>query len=581
MHEHRRPIISAVVSLILCGFLAAPFVEPPLAAAAVNQITAHPDGGVNSFYITRDGQRVVYWLLTGQGYSLRSAALSGGPSARLAGVVPPPSDQGTIYPQAYAVSPDGQTVVYFGLPPNTPTPTPAPSGSTSYAGFGLYRVPIDGSGPSNLIIDDSHIRSFDITPDGQRVVFTRDDAPPPVPPQQPAYLYGLYSVPMTGGQYQRLNIDLPANRSVAASAGVLATGRAVYRVGSFSKGQLGETIGAGDVYSVPANGPISANVKLNRCGPLTGISFSTAGGTRFVYQTDDCDGNGVLRSTATDGSGSETRLSPAGVVGTLVSIRLSPDGRHLFLTYSEQVSTSWRYSLYTVPTDGPSTAAHLIQSGDLAGLNPAPSVLVSWNSEWVAYTSAGSPPYSLYVSSRTGPSNTPRLVTGNLGPAGYAFSGDSRYLIYPEAGDTYRSLDLTTAASPVSLGLAGLQYTYASANTNATRVLFVTANGGGNLFAIPPAGPASALVQINHAVVPYYSNPKLTPDGRRVVYVSDGQLFVSDLNEAFTAATPVYVMPQGCVSTPQPIPSQGPTRTPFPTQYAVYMPSMNRCDPAP
>ncbi len=578
----RKPILALLFAIVAaCGLLFNPLGHTAPAYASVRKLTALA-GGVIDFRLSPNGQWVLFRLLRNDTVSLYSVPIQGGPARRLASPILSYARLAPMIRTMYAISPDSQRVLYFGMPSPAATPTPPAGGAyVEHPGFGLYSVPIDGSTASSLIVDDPNIHAFGFSPDAQRAIYATGTGTTNAPGE--IYRFDLYSKPIAGGTAERLNIDLATGQSVAFDRfSILPSGYVVYGLGALSYTYpYGPSMGLVDLYRVPIAGPSSQSVKLNPCGPvhiLVNRYVVSQDGQRIVLNGSDCDGGGVLRSLPITG-GAATRLSPAGDTRIPQTTFITEDQRFVVYTLPHTVNQQTVRDLYIAPLTGPSSAIHLVQSGSPSGVDPQ-LVGDAPNGDWLAFSSGT----ALYVAARTWASDSPQLVTTNHVASSYALiSADSRYLIYQETGGMLRSLQLgSSSSSSLSLGLPATDYSRLYRRAGANRIL-IRNHADGHLYTAPAGGPAAALIRVSHTPVDYYSGPTITPDGTAVVYISDedGQLYVTDIDAAYTAPTPVFQLPQGCGNSPSPITTTGPTRIPFATEYPIFIPGLQQCYPEP
>lgn len=585
----KRPwlfVVSILVTLTL--LLLSPIVPTPLAYGAIRKLTSGP-GGVSKFEISADGQWIVFLKSEGSTMSLYSVPTMGGTVTKLAESLPWGDAQTSSWRRVFAISPDSQSVLYFGRPDPTPTPTPVPGQPyVRYPGMGLYHVPIDGSSGSTVVADDPRVHTFGFSADSLYAVYVTGTGT-----DNDTYRFELYSRSFTGAPAQRLNIDLPTGKSVVFDRWVvLASGYVLYAVGapSFSP-PYGPSYGSVDLYTVSVNGPASNSVQLTTCSQVALPSWPyavTSDGQHIVFPQTDCDGNGVLRSVGPTGT-TPIRLSPPATSQIPGDIVISADGRFVTYSLTDMSQQPSPRDLYFAPVAGPSSDIHLVQSASALGVNPVPVGLTP-NGDWLAFMAPTSDtfeaPTPLYVASRTGATNSARLVTGSFPNGPYPrFSIDSRYLIYQEVGGTFMSLELVNGSLPISLGIAAASYTAVYTPSNPNR-LVIRHVGDGFLYSVLAAGPAASFVRISHDLVDNYSPVRFTPNGQHVIFIgfSDGQLYLSDIDVAYNEATPICADPPGC-GTPSASPSTTapasatPTPTPTappPAQYPVFLPDLRR-----
>lgn len=551
----RQGLFVTAIVISLTMLLFGPVGSAPLASGAIRRLT-DLSTGVSSFEISADGQRVVFLSYNGGATGLYSVPTVGGPVTQLAEAVPAGDAQTTAWRRVFAISPDSRSVLYFGRPDASATPTPDPGQPyIRYPGMGLYHVPIDGSTASVVVADDPRIHTFSFSPDGQRAIFATGTGTDNTPQEQ--YRYELYSQALSGAPAQRLNIPLPEGQSVIFDRwSVLQTGYVVYGVGTANYVfPYGPSMGLVDLYSVPIDGPYDASVKLTTCSRIAfpAAAFAISGnGQRIVFGQTDCDGNGALRSMTPMGE-SIVRLTPPATTGVPGNLGLTQDNRYVLYTLTETNGSQTTRDIYITPIGGPSSEIHLIQTGAALGVNPVLVGLAS-NGDWIAYTaptsSASDVPTDLYVASRTGPTNSARLVTSAFPNSVWpVFSADSHYLIYPENGGMFQSLELTEGSVAISLGVEAIGYTTVKPHS-ATPRLLIRPPDPGLLYTVLSAGPGNTLIQISHGPVSYYGGARFTPDGQDVVYIgqTDGQLYITDADTAYDTATPICDDPPDCGS---------------------------------
>ncbi len=578
----KRRLLALGLLLTICGLLFAPLGQIAPADAAVHQLTAHGISYVNSFSISPDGQRIVYVLQHAgtNRLQLYSVPVTGGAPAMLASALAPsPTD---ISPERlkYTISPDSRRVLYLGLPPTAPTPTPSGT-DDPMAGLALYSAPIDGSGPSTLIADDPNVYYYLFSANSQTAIFLTDTVP-----GDGAVWLEIFAKSLAGGGVRKLSLDLAADQHIYFPSMeetykplvVFDSGHLVYSV----TGAQGL-----ELYSVPVSGVAAQNIRISPCGADWGV-IPLADGLHMVTSLSDCAGdNGIFKVTAT---GSEpVRLSPPTVVNAGAWL-VTEDQRFVVFNGNCQTitqpstPTQWTCDLFVAPLAGPVSDTRLIVNGTLDGANPVGRVVAAPNGDWLALLSRVYSPVSttirLYVASRTATPNTARLLD-TLSRESYvyhiAFGSDSQDLVYHGSDNAFYTVQLPTQAAPLPLGFSSQDDVFRwQSNPNTSRLLF----DAGHAFTLPAAGPASALLTVSHQRLSRFTHAKFTPDGRKVVYIS-GQLFIADVDQPATGATPAYVAWQGCTNGYPPIATAGPTRTPFPTQFALYIPNMQLCHPLP
>lgn len=276
------------------------------------------DGTLELFSVPTDG-------------SAASRKISGGE------VFPP----GSVNP--LELDPGGTTAVYVALS----------SGSDT-----LFRAPIDGSGPSQPLGSD--IRSLEIAPDGQHVVFTA---------RQPGGGTELFSVPLDG--------SVPAVRLSGGGAvgdhHVTPDGSTVVYRGDE------ETAGKLELWRVPVTGGVPPERVSMPLGSNRDVAISfavTDDGSRVLYRADqNLDEVFELCSVPVDpGSGLGSFCTAVPSFADVASLLLSPDGtRVLFLA---DARFDERYELFQAPVNGSTNprlvSGTMIPAGDVLDVGFSP-----------------------------------------------------------------------------------------------------------------------------------------------------------------------------------------------------------------
>jgi Tol biopolymer transport system component len=276
--------------------------------------------------------------------ALWSVETSGGTPHQLSGPLLP----GTSI-VGYRVSADGATVIYAAAL-DTPGVTE------------LYSVPIGGGDSTKLngpLVAGGNVTNpgFEISPDGQRVIYRAD--------QETDGVLELYSVAIGGGPVTKLNGPLVPG-GLLRRAEVLAGGaRVVYMADQ-------ETAGVVELYSVPIAG--GAAVKLN--GALDPGSYVrefelSPDGAWVVYQA----GSTTLEIYSVPAAGGvATRLNGALVAGGGVqSWRIAPDSQRV--AYRADQLTHGVFELFSVPIGGGTAiklSGALVAGGNVAAFEFAP-----------------------------------------------------------------------------------------------------------------------------------------------------------------------------------------------------------------
>lgn len=319
------------------------------------------------------GERVIFAVdaQVANGFELYSVPAAGGPSIRLSPELPPTS--GSTFPAPYWVTyfaiddGAGQHVafnVYQG---------PAPQGA------GLYTVPADGSVPPTRISDALAPQlsdKLDLTPDGQRVVYTRGTE--------------LRTVRFTGGDDTLIDTGSGIPFAVTPDSA-----RVVYALqGDFPAGAT--------IHSFPFTTAVSTTV-------ASGVQYAAAqtfqltpGGTGVLY--NDKDATTLLLAPMTGGITQTVIAEPVGPTG----VQFTGDGaRAVFRTWGSAPA------IYSYPLAGGTALRIDDPTTTAAGTT---EVLLAPAGEQVVY---GTGPYSLgpirlYGVPASGGAAVP--LTGDLGP---------------------------------------------------------------------------------------------------------------------------------------------------------------------
>jgi Tol biopolymer transport system component len=374
----------------------------------VTKLSTAPVAGraVSAFEITPDGSRVVF--LAAQGVSrveLFSVPVTGGPVTRL-------NDElilileGSV--RSFQLTPDGGRVVFL-----------ADQDTVNHVE--LYSVPV-GGGPLPVklngmdIVSGGSVLSFQISPDGSRVVYRGDTevdnlielfsvpvlggaitqlspvsltedvaAGFQITPNGSLVLYRaaqdnedlveLYRVSITGGSPAKLNGALGSGFEVSGFQLTPDGSRVVYRARrvEFEAPPGGDDVTVSEVYSVPVAGGPAQAVKLNGpLAPCTGAAPPSCGsvsdfqitpdGSRVVYRADqDVDNVFELYSVPVQG-GTVTKLNPplvtnGDVLADTTSTTLLVEGPQVTpsgsrVVYRADQTTDEVRELFSVPVGG-------------------------------------------------------------------------------------------------------------------------------------------------------------------------------------------------------------------------------------
>jgi Tol biopolymer transport system component len=403
-----------------------PIEGPASAGVKLNGPISGSGSAYSDFVISPDGRRVVHATPSDAGfvYELHSVPIEGPASAgvKLNGPLPPGGSVSIL-----ALSPDSSRVIYSADQDtrnmrelySVPIAGPASAGVKLNHPLAMANIPNKG--------DDVH--SFDISPDGSRVIF--------VATWQttwyydyPSYMiydvYELYSVPIAGPASEEIKLcgghggegypartsstGLGANHPVNDMAITADSSRVVYRMElPFSD--------VSKLYSVPTAGPASANVRLDATAQLDGeVSRGykiSPDSSRVVYRADqDTDGVSELYSVPVVGpAGAGVKLNgllaPGGEV--FDNYQISPEGSRVIYRADQHVDDV--KELYSVPITGPAGEGIKL-NGTLVAGGDVTSFRISQDGRWVVYRADQDTDdvYELYATDEgapSGPTSTP------------------------------------------------------------------------------------------------------------------------------------------------------------------------------
>lgn len=352
----------ALLSTAAAALLAFGVSAAPVAASSTQLSAGHPFSAVD-FTKTHpkfspNGLYAVYGqdAITDGAFELWSVALAGGAPVRLSDVLS--SGQHV----AFAISPNSARVVYM-VDQDTP-------GKTE-----LYSVPIGGGASTRLnfnLADGRNVINFLISPTSDRVFYVADKVTDNT--------FGLYSVPIAGGASVRLDPNQSSAWDVDA-----------YRVspdGSTVVFQLVATAyGNGELWSVPADGPLEDAVKLSPTlvsgGAVDGDFQISPNGATVVYRADaDVDESHELFAVPI-GGGVPIALSGALPPGGSVSsgFLITPNGSRV--VYRADQAQAFLFQLYSVPIGG--GTATVLNGALSAARDVAGDFLLSPNGTRVVY----------------------------------------------------------------------------------------------------------------------------------------------------------------------------------------------------
>lgn len=454
--------LSGKLALLL--FVSASILSPSAVLAEPVRVS-NPQHYVSAFATTPDGRYAVYeGSVLGSGESsIYSVPTSGGTPKKLFDVT-------ATVRGPHQIAGNSRYVVFTGVQDDS---------------FGLYSVPVDGSGPPIQLNEElrySGIDDFRITPDGTRVIYSVD--------REGLDREDLYSVPITGpasaaiklteradddGNEVRIVAISPDSRRVVFrrtrgtvrlySAPVSGPATAQVLISEYQSRSLVlqdarispdsrrvifrddvDTAGVYEVYSAPLSGPTGARVKLN--GPLAAgsmvLQFAVgADSKRVVYlAAQQQAGLFELYSAPLSGPASSAVKISQDLQGGIIDNKgfaISPDGERV--VYGVNYQTNRPGALYSVPIGGPASVSALLHTANVSG-GKIRKLAVSNDSRWVVYLSddrSRSFP-SLYSAPLLGPATSAVRLNGERTyVGGFHISEDSRYVVL-ETGFTGGSL---------------------------------------------------------------------------------------------------------------------------------------------
>jgi len=377
------------------------------------------------FMISPDGRRVVYSApQQADGiYELYSVPIEGPASGAVMLNRPLPSGS-NVSPLwgGVQITPDSSTVVYR-------------ADQDQHDRWELYSVPIEGPASAGVKLNhdmERHfppvgddVRFFDISPDGNQVVFVATwvnsfDIPGftysvnmwelfRVPTAGPASAEEKIYGPTTEAGYPRRLVNAAPNSNPVNDVSIVPDGsRVVYRAEYIytNRSQL---------YSIPIGGPRTANIRLDPTTPFDSevevdrYRISPDGST-VVYQADqDVEDVSELYSVPAVGPASTNvrlngPLASGGKVHT--DYRISPDGSRV--VYRADQQGNGVDELYSVPLAGPSSQGIKI-NGALPAGGDVRSFRISANGRWIVYRADQDTDdvFELFASQEGAPQPTP------------------------------------------------------------------------------------------------------------------------------------------------------------------------------
>jgi Tol biopolymer transport system component len=380
------------------------------------------------------------------------------------------------------------------------------------------------------------VQDFKISPDGQYAVYLAD--------QDSDDVIELYSVPLRGGTPVRLNGVLPAGSRVENDYQISPdSSRVVYRAPQ-------DTTGVIELHSVPIAGPVSAGVKLNGSlvtgGDVLAFQISPDN-SRAVYRADqDADEIFELYSVPLAGPASAgIKLNEPLVAGgsVWVEFQVSPDSSRVVYIADQQ--TYGNFELYSVPLNGPAIAGVKL-NGPLVAGGGVGEFKVSPDSSRVVYRADQQTDnvFDLFSVPIAGPANAGIKLNESLVSGGdvevFKISPDSSRAVYlaDQQTDEVDELYSVPLAGPASAGVklngalvtgGNVLWAEFQISPDSTRVVYQAdqqTDEVWELYSAPLNGPASAGVKLNGSLVVGggVSGFLVSPNSRRVVYYADQQI---------------------------------------------------------
>lgn len=457
-------------------------------------------GDVERFQVSPDGTWVVYLAKQDSGVvSELFGRLANGSGGALK-LNAPLIEGATI--RDFRVCPGGERVLYE---------AEVIDGTTTHVG--LYTVPIDGhaaavqlDGPAS---NNEDVTSFQITPDGSRVVFLKGFVA--------TNSHRLFSADTDGsGEASLISGTLNARAPVLDPEGTCAV------------------FGAsdGNLYSVPVLGGVTP-LLLSGSESLTGRHLITPDGTRVVYFAGT-----ALFSTPLDGSAAPVLLSgtfPVSDLGlTPQSVQFSADGARVLFNNAD-----YPQLVLSVPIDG-SAAPIVVADSPMYAVSPDSPYFV-FQKEATLQLFRGRVDGSenlLFIASPTGTVYQPEVVAGGRAVWMHRVGGRLHLFSAPldASGPALRLDPATNPDGEVQ------DYRLAPDGASIAYVADQEVDNRRELFRVPTDGSAPS-VKLNPALVPggEVSGPLLksvfefSPDGLHVLYQADQE--TSDVVELFRVST--------------------------------------------
>lgn len=464
--RHLRALVCSAFGVLLVAAAGTPL------AASTQLSDGHAFSDVDfdktSPKISPNGQWAVYGqdAVVDGAFELWSVPLAGGNPVRLSDVLT------ATQHVTFAISPNSARVVYM-VDQDT-------LGKTE-----LFSVPIGGGVSTKLnanLGNGRNVLNFQISPTSDRVFYVADQG-------TNQNVFDLYSVSITGGGSVRLSVDKGSQWDVD-SYRISSDGETVvYR-------PVATAFGNGELWSVPADGPMELNVILNRAltsGGAVEADFQiSADNTRVVYRADaSTDETFELYSVPIIG-GTSTKLNGS-LAGDVTSFQISPNNARV--VYRADQATAGTFQLYSVPIAG--GTATVLNGSLAAGRDVEQGFSISGDSSKVVYRSDETIGDLVELYSVPLAGGTPTKLNGALNAAG----------------------DVLGTGAPTS----GPDPTITPDSTRVVYVADAVSDGLNEIYSVPIGG--GTAVKLNRALTAGgdVQNYRLTPDSNWVIYGADGE----------------------------------------------------------